>query len=698
MPKLKRRRNPTTGTHPDLFLQGGKRYAETMPPGESPIFVPLASLTPEQLVELPRSSFTDAEWNELDGDLQQDILLNDVEYQGARAELAQRPRASFSDEKWDELDEELQEQIYENDKASQARIEAFARIFIQRFEWENDGTSRDYSSVEEGFEQWLADRAGRDDLWEVMPRRVLQEIINAARAQGYDYDNDTDHRRAIREAINEVMSDNNHYEHDGGSGRAVYSEELRGSIYLDESDWAEKLEPLFPDELTRALELIKSETNNELDLDESTFTANNRRHRSVEHDWDLGETYDMYADWDAIEQAVAEKLEEGAPGNASEEYEELAAKPPEERVVHRWPDGFYVQDLLAEELPEEGKIQGICVGRPDMGYDKAVRKGEIKIFSLRRPSGKPLFTLEMELTKGGKVLRIEQIKGKANRLPGFDLGKVGENFPIKRDEVQRLYEFIEGPLSAYTTSNGIAADDVRDFKPAADQVNKLFHQGDKWAVKLLRDLGVEAAPPEKPEWGRLTVPVTALPPPRDNPGKRCGTHGQGCTGFCAPYRRRAPAAATRRNPAHVKGGRLVVSRAPSKLPRVEIFTPERAAAAIDKLIGKRAYEAFIVLYLNTRNQLIGYEELTEDSLASVSVNVPSIVRNALLAGAGAVITAHNHPSGKVDPSVDDQALWLALRAAAQPMKLAVLDNLIVGGTGLYYSESDGVQRRWSSSS
>jgi hypothetical protein len=169
-----------------------------------------------------------------------------------------------------------------------------------------------------------------------------------------------------------------------------------------------------------------------------------------------------------------------------------------------------------------------------MGYGKAVRDGEIKILSIRRPSGKPLFTIEAQLAprrridEEPKFTHYEQIKGKANRLPGFDLGKTGTEFPIKRDEVKRVYEFVEG--GPYTSSN-IAVDDIRDMKPAVKQVNALFRAGDPWAVKLMTDLGIE-------DVNYRMVTKGTGESLRENPGPACGLHDQKCTGFCRPYQRR----------------------------------------------------------------------------------------------------------------------------------------------------------------
>lgn len=490
------RPNPIYGTHPDLFG------------GETPMYVAIADIPLDQLVRLPRKAFTDREW--------------------------------------DALDEDVQDQIAENDPESQARVDALADLFVQYYKWEQDHSHRDFSNIEESLEQWLADRARQGDFWKEMPRRQYRALVNYA--EGPDIglsESDVD------EAINSVMEDQNNYQMNDDSGDVLYREAIQGSVYIDSSEWRELVADMTRDEVERAIAQIEEGTDNELSPDLELFIqtgpSQRRYGRDFSHDWDTGEVFNVSVDWDTIVSLVEEILRTTAEergGGAEQKYQELEAKPPEERVVFRWPDGFFVQDLLAEELATEGKAMGICVGQPSMGYDKAIRKGEIKIYSLRRPSGKPLFTMEMTLDDEGNIAGVNQVVGKANRFPGFDLGKVGPSYPIKRDEIERIYQFVEREDGLQAD---LAVDDihlgpahVRDVDPksAIKQVNKLYHEGDPWAVKLLTSLGIE---PQRPAHIAPTVSQSELE--EENPRRKpasCGLHGEGCSGFCVPYRRRNP--------------------------------------------------------------------------------------------------------------------------------------------------------------
>lgn len=152
----------------------------------------------------------------------------------------------------------------------------------------------------------------------------------------------------------------------------------------------------------------------------------------------------------------------------------------------------------------------------------------------------------------------------------------------------------------------------------------------------------------------------------------------------------------RANPSKVKkAARLVVrkERTGSQLIEVVVTGPDKAAEAAVRLIGARAYEVFLIMYLDTRNKVFAYEELTQNSIAEVTVDTASVVRNAVLAGAQGMITAHQHPSGSLEPSDPDRQLWRRLRDQADLMQIRLLDNLVITKDG-YFSEGEMAATEW----
>ncbi len=92
----------------------------------------------------------------------------------------------------------------------------------------------------------------------------------------------------------------------------------------------------------------------------------------------------------------------------------------------------------------------------------------------------------------------------------------------------------------------------------------------------------------------------------------------------------------------------------------------------------RAQEVFAVLFLDSQHRLIQLEDLFFGTLTQTSVYPREVVKRALALNAGAVVLAHNHPSGVAEPSRADEFLTQTLKAALQLVDVRVLDHLVVG--------------------
>jgi DNA repair protein RadC len=95
-------------------------------------------------------------------------------------------------------------------------------------------------------------------------------------------------------------------------------------------------------------------------------------------------------------------------------------------------------------------------------------------------------------------------------------------------------------------------------------------------------------------------------------------------------------------------------------------------------LGQRAHEVFGVLFLDAQHRLIQFVEMFRGTLTQTSVYPREVVQQALQCGASAVVLAHNHPSGQVQPSRADQLLTQTLREALALIDVRVLDHVIVG--------------------
>ncbi len=109
-----------------------------------------------------------------------------------------------------------------------------------------------------------------------------------------------------------------------------------------------------------------------------------------------------------------------------------------------------------------------------------------------------------------------------------------------------------------------------------------------------------------------------------------------------------------------------------------IFTTPNAVTQYLQLhLSNRSYEVFAVLFVDAHNRMLALEEMFRGSLTQSSVYPREVVLRALHHQATAVVLAHNHPSGSVQPSRADEAITQTLKAALALLDIRVLDHVIV---------------------
>lgn len=94
----------------------------------------------------------------------------------------------------------------------------------------------------------------------------------------------------------------------------------------------------------------------------------------------------------------------------------------------------------------------------------------------------------------------------------------------------------------------------------------------------------------------------------------------------------------------------------------------------------QAHESFAVLFLDAHHTLLAFEDLFRGTLTQAGVYPREVLKRALQHNAAAVILAHNHPSGGVEPSAADQLLTNALKEALAYIDVRVLDHFVVAGS------------------
>ena len=105
-------------------------------------------------------------------------------------------------------------------------------------------------------------------------------------------------------------------------------------------------------------------------------------------------------------------------------------------------------------------------------------------------------------------------------------------------------------------------------------------------------------------------------------------------------------------------------------------------------LGKLPHEIFGVLWLDSQNRLIEYDELFRGTLTQASVFPREVAKQALLRNAAAAILVHNHPSGVCESSQADELLTSSLKATLGLIDVKVVDHFIVAGNASPFSYAE----------
>lgn len=116
----------------------------------------------------------------------------------------------------------------------------------------------------------------------------------------------------------------------------------------------------------------------------------------------------------------------------------------------------------------------------------------------------------------------------------------------------------------------------------------------------------------------------------------------------------------------------------SKLAAQDVLASPQAVRDWLRLrLSHTPHEVFLAIWLDSGNRMIAAEEMFRGTLNQTSVHPREVVKHGLAHNAAAVIFAHNHPSGRSEPSGADLALTRALKEALALVDIRVVDHFIV---------------------
>lgn len=102
-------------------------------------------------------------------------------------------------------------------------------------------------------------------------------------------------------------------------------------------------------------------------------------------------------------------------------------------------------------------------------------------------------------------------------------------------------------------------------------------------------------------------------------------------------------------------------------------------------------EHFIVVFLNNKNVVIDHKVVSIGTISETIVHPREIFRDAIQQSCSSIIIAHNHPSGVLTPSKEDESMTKRVVEAGKLLGIRVLDHVIIGKSSfLSMREQDSI--------
>ncbi len=104
----------------------------------------------------------------------------------------------------------------------------------------------------------------------------------------------------------------------------------------------------------------------------------------------------------------------------------------------------------------------------------------------------------------------------------------------------------------------------------------------------------------------------------------------------------------------------------------------------------KKHEVFAVVFLNRANKILHHEIISEGGITGTVADPRIILRKALEHNATAIILSHNHPSGNLKPSKQDEDLTHKIKEAAKYFDIVITDHIIVSDEGYFSFADEGI--------
>ncbi len=117
--------------------------------------------------------------------------------------------------------------------------------------------------------------------------------------------------------------------------------------------------------------------------------------------------------------------------------------------------------------------------------------------------------------------------------------------------------------------------------------------------------------------------------------------------------------------------------------RAQVTTERAAADLFRQVIGRRNTENLLVCAVDVQKHPVWLQIIGIGTTSHCQFSIPGIWKAALISNASGIIVAHNHPSGRIDPSAEDIRVTEKMIAAGKVIGLPLIDHVIVTENNSY---------------
>ena len=125
-------------------------------------------------------------------------------------------------------------------------------------------------------------------------------------------------------------------------------------------------------------------------------------------------------------------------------------------------------------------------------------------------------------------------------------------------------------------------------------------------------------------------------------------------------------------------------------PRDCALVLSSAAEVLRRQLGHLDREVFAAVWLDTGSRIIDFDVISVGTVNEAMVPVREVARKALDRNATACLVCHNHPSGRVEPSVQDEIVTRRIKEALALFDIRVVDHVVLGRDSSYSFAEHGL--------